>query len=123
MVLEIASTTLTDHIKNVAAVLGAIAVIIAAIGTIHVKITGPWIARPVAKAIKHELSDLVEVIVLSDPIQQLFKEAAEEVVAHEMREVLELLHEHGLRLERIENSTGFLVSRSDRTDKQERSDD
>lgn len=93
-------------------ILGMIAAVIIAIGIIHTKVVAPWIAKPVAKAVKNELIDAVEAIILSDLIQDGLKETIEEHVTHEMRQILAILHEHDERLIRIENAAGFLVSKA-----------
>lgn len=120
-------------LENASKILGMIAAVIIAVGVIHTKVVAPWIAKPVAKAVKHELVDAVrdiiisdliqenlqqalketvEAIILSDFIQDQLKEVIEEHVSHEMRTVINILHEHDERLIRIENAAGFLVSKA-----------
>lgn len=97
--------------RNVAAILGIMASIVVSVGIIHTKAIGPWVAKPIAKAIRHELTDAVEAIILSDLIQHLLTEQIEEVVTHEMQQVLRVLAEHDARLKRIENNTSFVRDR------------
>lgn len=81
-------------ITRVAAVLGVISGILVSAGIIHARVIGPWVAKPVAKAIRHELSEAVEAIILSDLIQGHIKEHTEEIVAHEMVQVMRVLAEY-----------------------------
>lgn len=101
-----------DLWKNVAAVLGVIASIIAALGVIHSKVIAPWIAKPVAKAVRGEMVEFVEIVFLeSDVLREHVREITEETIALNLVPVVEMLRDHHNRLERIEKGTKFIADR------------
>jgi len=69
--------------RNVVLILAGIASVITSLGIINAKVIAPLIAKPLANALKKELSELIEVTMLSDPLMAQFGEHIEEVVARE----------------------------------------
>jgi hypothetical protein len=100
-----------EFVRAVAAVLGVIATIVGSIAVIWGKAAGPWIAKPISRAIRRELTEAVEAIILSDLIQSHIRESTEESVAAELGQVMGVLHDHEQRLARIELNTEFVAAR------------
>lgn len=98
-------------LRDVAAVLGILAAVVTALGVIWGKALGPWVARPLSIAVRRELNEAVEAIILSDLIQGHIKEATEEAVVVELKTVTRVLADHAKRLERIEADTKYVAGR------------
>lgn len=98
-----------EPLITIAAVIGAVAAIITGCGIIWARVVAPIIARPVARAVRHELAEFVEVVFVdSGVVHDHIAEVAGEAVAANLAPVTELLHDHESRLERIERDTRWL---------------
>lgn len=95
--------------RNIVLGLAAAASAITSIGIINSKVIAPYLAKPLANALQKELSEMVEAIVLSDPITLQIEEVVEEVVAREsgvlIQHIMEMKEEMRLmsfRLSQVE---------------------
>lgn len=84
-----------ENVKTVFSVLGAVGTIITAWAVFNAKAFSPLVARPIAKAIKNEIGDMVENTVKDSPaVKESFRAVVKEELeplAEEMRSVDEMM--------------------------------
>lgn len=101
-----------EWLLGLAAVLGSVAAIITSVSVIWSRTVGPYLAKPIAKAIRHELTEAVEIIFADSPvIHEHIREVTQEVVAKESAVIVAHLRDHEERLSRIEEQTAFVADR------------
>lgn len=93
-----------ENVKSVFSVLGAIGTIVTAWAIFNAKAFSPLVARPIAKAIKGEIGDMVENTVKDSPA---VKESFRSVVKEELEPLAAEMHSVD---EMMSNITGSLTT-------------
>lgn len=96
-----------DFWRNAAAGLGIIATAIVSIGIIYSRFFSPFLARPLASALRKELGEEVLIIIGSDEVQHVIQET----VSSEMGVVIDHLMDVSERLEVVEVRTAAILRR------------
>lgn len=91
-----------DHLKSFSTVTGLVAGLILSIGIINTRFVAPFLARPLAKALRSELTETIEAILLSDAVMAQFNEQIEEVVVKNTQPIVQELVGLESRVTKIE---------------------
>lgn len=98
--------------QTIVAFFVSVASLVAALAVINSKFVAPYLAKPIAKAVKNELTEFVEVaFVGSEVLHEHIKETTEEIVGREMKVLITMMRNHEARLEAIERNTAYVKNR------------
>lgn len=98
--------------QQLAAIIISVGAVVSALAVINAKVIAPWIAKPIARAVRHELTEFVEIVFVdSHVLHEHIREVTEEVIASEMRQIMLILQEYDDRLIKIESNTEYVKDR------------